>query len=91
MDRVIITDRRVITPWQVLEKGVVVVEGGRIAEIREGLEPSAEAGATITDATGRAVAPGYIDIHVHGGADQTPWTPSEGLDKSRTVEYNFTW
>lgn len=77
MDRVIIANGRVITPWQVLEKGVVVVEGGKIAEVGEGFEPSGKSGATIIDATGRTVAPGYIDIHVHGGAghdtmDATP-------------------
>ena len=90
MDRVIIANGRVITPWQVLEKGVVVVEGEKIAEVGEGFEPLEKSGATIIDATGRTVAPGYIDIHVHGGAGQTPWTPSEGLDKFRAVEYNFT-
>ena len=77
MDRVIITNGRVITPWRVLEKGVVVVEGGKIAEVGEGFEPLEKSGATIIDATGRTVAPGYIDIHVHGGAghdtmDATP-------------------
>jgi N-acetylglucosamine-6-phosphate deacetylase len=77
MDRIAIVNGRVITPWQVLEKGVVVIEGSEIVEVKEGFDPTEWAEATIIDATGRTVAPGYIDIHVHGGAgndtmDATP-------------------
>ncbi len=77
MDRIAIVNGRVITPWQVLEKGVVVIEGLEIVEVKEGSDPTEWAEATIIDATGRTVAPGYIDIHVHGGAgndtmDATP-------------------
>jgi N-acetylglucosamine-6-phosphate deacetylase len=68
LNRVIIANGRVITPWQILEKGIVVVEGEKIAEVGKGFELSEESEATLIDATGRTVAPGYIDIHVHGGA-----------------------
>jgi len=74
MDRVIIANGRVVTPWRVLEKGAVVIEGGKIVEVKEGFEPTE---ATIIDAAGRTIAPGFVDIHVHGGAghdtmDATP-------------------
>lgn len=77
MDRVIIANGQVITPWQVLEKGAVVIEGRKIVAIGEGFEPLENSEAAVIDATGRIVAPGYIDIHVHGGAggdtmDATP-------------------
>nr|MBC7245613.1 N-acetylglucosamine-6-phosphate deacetylase [Chloroflexota bacterium] len=67
MHRLIILNGRVITPWQVLEKATVVVEEGKIVEVREGYELSDQKD-TIIDATGKIVSPGYIDIHVHGAA-----------------------
>ncbi|HEY7132857.1 MAG TPA: D-aminoacylase [Candidatus Limnocylindrales bacterium] len=45
--------------------GRVVVEGDRIRELASGTE-TPSAGRTI-DATGRVVAPGFIDLHSHGG------------------------
>ena len=54
----------------------VIVEDGRIAKVlEEGTEPPS--GARTLDAAGGHVAPGFIDVHVHGGAgadfmDATP-------------------
>jgi len=46
--------------------GTVVVEGDRIRLIGPGEDAPTHVGATI-DATGRVVAPGFIDLHSHGG------------------------
>lgn len=77
MDRVIIANGRVITPEQILEKGTVVIERDKIAGVTESFDIAEETEATIIDATDRTVAPGLVDIHVHGGAghdtmDATP-------------------
>jgi len=42
--------------------GAVKVEGGRIAELREGDAPNGE---TVLDGEGLHLAPGLIDLHVH--------------------------
>jgi N-acetylglucosamine-6-phosphate deacetylase len=56
---------RVITSARVIPVGTVVVEHGKIVAIAEGdLEV---AGAEVIDAGGQYIAPGFIDIHVHGG------------------------
>jgi N-acetylglucosamine-6-phosphate deacetylase len=56
---------RVITSARVIPVGTVVVEHGKIVVIAEGdLEV---AGAEVIDAGGQYIAPGFIDIHVHGG------------------------
>ena len=46
--------------------GTVIVEGDRIRLLDPDAEPPANARTTI-DATGRVVAPGFIDLHSHGG------------------------
>lgn len=69
----------VVTPEGIIDDGTVVVRKGRIAYVG----PANELPATLTepggneafstaelpemDARGRIVAPGYVDVHVHGG------------------------
>ncbi|MCC7355244.1 MAG: N-acetylglucosamine-6-phosphate deacetylase [Anaerolineae bacterium] len=64
--RTLITNGTIITPARLWEGGAILVEGGRIASIGRrddfGTLPDAE----IMDATGHWVAPGYVDVHVHG-------------------------
>jgi N-acetylglucosamine-6-phosphate deacetylase len=54
-----------ITPYRYLKNGTLVIEDGKIAGIHEGdIEvPNAD----IIDAGGNYVAPGFIDLHIHGG------------------------
>ena len=54
---------RVLTPGGILERATVVVGGGKILRVAEGEVPEAR----VIDAGGRYVAPGLIDLHVHGG------------------------
>jgi N-acetylglucosamine-6-phosphate deacetylase len=56
---------RVLTPAGVLPRGTVLVRGDKIAEVVPG--DMAVEGAVEIDAAGRYIAPGLIDIHVHGG------------------------
>jgi N-acetylglucosamine-6-phosphate deacetylase len=60
-----IVNGRVMTPGGVIRGGTVVVGEGKILEAAEG--DVEVAGATTIDAQGMYVAPGFIDIHVHGG------------------------
>lgn len=56
---------RVLTPDEELAGATVVVREGRIEAVGVGL--AAPSGAQIFDLTGLTLAPGFIDIHVHGG------------------------
>ncbi|MEA4846598.1 MAG: hypothetical protein VB106_05120, partial [Clostridiaceae bacterium] len=50
-----------------LERGHVIVEGTKIAEVAEKLDPSAEQNADeVVDCTGKAILPGMINHHQHG-------------------------
>lgn len=55
---------KILTPYRIFH-GTVIVEGGRIEKVAEGdIEVP---GAIEINAGGKYIAPGFIDIHVHGG------------------------
>jgi N-acetylglucosamine-6-phosphate deacetylase len=53
----------VVTPAGVVNEVDVRVDDGRISHIGAGLSP---AGAQVIDARGHVIAPGFIDVHIHG-------------------------
>lgn len=65
MNRTLIFNGRIITPYRTINNGSVLVEDGKIKEISEGRLPVSE--CTAIDAKGLYVSPGFIDIHTHGG------------------------
>jgi N-acetylglucosamine-6-phosphate deacetylase len=56
----------IVLPDHLLVRGTVTVEAGRIAAVSPA--GAAPAGADIIDLRGCYLAPGFIDLHVHGGA-----------------------
>ena len=60
---VVIRNARIVdgtgTPWF---KGDLALRGDTIVQVASAIEPN---GATVVDAGGRVVAPGFIDIHTH--------------------------
>jgi N-acetylglucosamine-6-phosphate deacetylase len=55
----------IITPDRVLDRGWLLIDGPCISALGSGPPP---AGARVLDLGRRMVAPGYLDLHVHGGA-----------------------
>lgn len=64
-----------ILPDRLLRNAVVVCDKGKIVSVDADIEPPSN--ATIIDAKGCYISPGFIDIHVHGGggADFMDGTP----------------
>lgn len=56
---------RILTPYRIIPQGTVVITGNSITEVAEG--NLAVPDAIEIDAKGQYIAPGFIDIHVHGG------------------------
>lgn len=56
----------VVLPNKLLPDAVVVCEGGRIRRV--GRLRTLPRDATLVDAQGGYITPGFVDIHVHGGA-----------------------
>jgi len=64
--RLAIVGGAVVTPREVIERGVVLCEDGRINFVGAEGEAEPEPGSQVIDAAGRAVWPGLIDTHMHG-------------------------
>lgn len=66
---------RLVFPDRIEPKGDLRVINGRIAVMGPALSP--EVGETVVDLSGRYLAPGFIDIHIHGavGRDAMEATP----------------
>ena len=74
----------VLTPHQRLRPGWVAVRGARIDAVGSGCPPS---GLAVLDLGARALTPGFVDLHVHGGdgAQVNGATPEEVAASVRVV------
>jgi imidazolonepropionase-like amidohydrolase len=87
---VISNARIIVGPGQVIERGAVVVNGGRIASVSAGTAPAAPNGAKVIDASGMTVMAGYIDVHRHivqgRGLDAVAkWLTEQAPDRMREL------
>lgn len=79
-----ITNARIITSTgTVIERGSIVVRGGKIVSVAAGA-PTAPAGQVI-DAKGMSAMPGYIDSHKHLNAG-----PNEAVHMQSLLEAGYT-
>jgi N-acetylglucosamine-6-phosphate deacetylase len=71
--------RRLFTPTEEIDRPLLIVEDGRIAELSSLAGKSAPVAAALVDFGDATLAPGFLDIHMHGGAglDLMRATPSE--------------
>ena len=75
MNSILFKNARLIFPDRIEPKGDLRVEDGRIAVVAPALSPNP--GETVVDLGGRYLAPGFIDMHLHGamGGDTMEATP----------------
>lgn len=69
-DRIWITDVTIISPENLdhIERGSVLIEGGRITRVDRNPQAKKPAGATVISAKGQYLIPGLMDSHVHLGS-----------------------
>lgn len=79
--RTTIINANIITPFRIIQNGVLQIENGKIRTILERHEYEDSCGDLI-DAKGHYLAPGFIDIHVHGGG---------GADFMDNILEDFLW
>lgn len=78
----------------VIENGVIVIEGDRIAAIGAADQIAIPQGATTIDASGKIVMPGFVDAHHHGPhgtgelIPQQNWSLVQDLALGSTTTHN---
>ncbi len=63
----IIRNAKILTPFRLLNHGAIVVEEGMLSYVGPQFKASLPKNGRVIDARELYVAPGFIDIHVHGG------------------------
>ncbi len=58
---------RIITPEIEVTDGTLVIEGGQILSLGKAHKVQIPDGADVVDCSGKVLAPGFIDLHLHGG------------------------
>lgn len=71
--------RQLLTPLDLVEDAALVIEDGRISAVGRRSDISYPASARVEDFGDSLLAPGMIDIHIHGGAGHDVM---EGSDQS---------
>ncbi len=77
--KIAFTSRRLYTPSAEIEDPLLVVEDGRISEVASRSGQAVALNAQVVDFGDAILAPGFLDIHIHGGAglDVMRASPSE--------------
>lgn len=63
----VITNADIVTPFRIIKRGKVVVDGGKIAAIGNAEDIDTPKGCGVIDAEGMILTPGFVDLLVHGG------------------------
>ena len=66
--KVLLSAPTVITGDQTLQDGCVLVEDGRISRVGTRASVECPAGTDVVEFAGHVLAPGFVDVHIHGGA-----------------------
>jgi N-acetylglucosamine-6-phosphate deacetylase len=64
----VFTAGKLLTPTDALDHPLVLIEQGRILEISSRSSRQVPAGVSISDLGDGVIAPGYVDLHLHGSA-----------------------
>src|SRR4051812_5247785 len=63
---IVLSGADLVLPDRILSAGTLVIDAGRIAEIRGGSGPGNQPPASPFAFHGHSIVPGFIDVHVHG-------------------------
>ncbi len=75
---------------EVIEDGVVLIEGNRIVKVGTRAAVQIPAEAEIIDAAGHSVIPGLVDVHAHGSQGGDGIMPQQNWLHPATLAYGVT-
>ena len=94
--RIALTGARIVTMYdaakkqEVIEDGVVLVEGNRIAAVGQRGSVSIPEGTTVIDARGKTIIPGLIDVHAHGAQGNNEVIPEQNWMQYSNLAFGIT-
>ena len=62
------TAAKLLTPNDTLERPLLLVDQGHVVEIADYADRQLSPGVSVTDFGDSVIAPGYVDIHIHGSS-----------------------
>ncbi|MEJ6002301.1 amidohydrolase family protein [Paucibacter soli] len=90
--RLAISGARIVTMRgdEVIDDGVILVDGNRIAAVGKRGELQLPADALAVDARGKTVIPGLIDAHWHGGMGESQIIPQQSWVNYASLAFGLT-
>ncbi|HEY5723677.1 MAG TPA: amidohydrolase family protein [Allosphingosinicella sp.] len=74
----------------IIDDGVIIVRGDRIAAVGRRGEIPIPAGATVVDATGKTIIPGLVDAHAHGPQGDDDVIPQQNWSAMANLAFGST-
>ena len=86
----IVTMRDAYAQEEVIENGVVLVEGHRIRAVGAADELEVPAGFEVFDVSGKTIIPGLVDSHAHGGMANNQLQPRQNWMQYANLAFGVT-
>ncbi|GMG87332.1 amidohydrolase family protein [Biformimicrobium ophioploci] len=86
----VVTMRNANAEQEIIENGVVIVEGNRIAAVGKAGEVEIPAGARQMDVSGKTVMPGLVDAHAHGPQGREEIIPQQNWNLFSSLAFGVT-
>ena len=86
----VVTMRDAENQQEVIENGVVLVEGDRITEVGPADQVTIPEGTQVFDLSGKTVIPGLIDVHAHGASGNDEIIPEQDREQYSNLAFGVT-
>ena len=86
----VVTMRDADNNQEIIENGVVLVEGNRIVAVGKQGEVSIPSGAKVQDVSGHTLVPGLIDAHAHGSQGSSQIIPQQNWMNFSSLGFGVT-
>ena len=75
---------------EVIEDGIVVVQGNRIEAVGAAEEIDVPADARVVDVAGKTIIPGLVDVHAHGAMARSEIIPEQNWQQYSNLAFGVT-
>ncbi|HEX5181574.1 MAG TPA: amidohydrolase family protein [Allosphingosinicella sp.] len=91
---VALTGARIVTMASkdggIIDDGVIVIRGDRIAAVGKRGEVAIPAGAKVVDVSGKTIVPGFVDAHAHGPQGEDDLVPQQNWSAMANLAFGTT-